>query len=570
VNPGLPMHFQLILPGLLFCVIAPAQTLTITDVVNAGSRIASASASGGIPQGAVFIVSARGIGPATVQQAAFPLPTADGLAGVTMQIASQGAVIDAIMVYVAPNEAAAILPSMTPLGQATLTVNRDGIWATKSINVIAAAFGTFVQVGTGGQGTAVAFNVNDDGSTAPNSRSASVQPGHDILINGTGLGAITSDETQSGVTDTPATDIGSVRVYVGAQPATVVSAARGACCDGLDPNFRIPQGIAAWDVIRFTIPDGVVGCFIPVVVQIGKYASNLSTVSIDPSGADCSLGTPNVSDALAEQLAGKTGPGLGSLGLGRTVSYSLTAQGAARTQLADSASATFVKYPEVPASLFASDFRYVDHVCTIGSYPTPNGGYSRDGQQVPIVPLRAVSMDAGPAITIKGPAGTRTINRQMAGAVVDYREQANFGNGTPGNYLDPGSYTLTAPGGKDVGAFTAMAEVPSVPFLWSNPVPATAPFDRSKDYTFKWTGGIPGTQVVVTGASGTGAFLCAAPVEDGQFTVPSWVFLSIPPSGTIGGALSISNGSRGTFTAPGADIGVVRFSSSVTVSLKYQ
>src|SRR5436190_788592 len=81
----------------------------------------------------------------------------------------QAAGIDAIMVYVAPNEAGAILPSSTPLGPATLTVNKNGVSATKDINVIAAGFGMFVQVGTGGQGKALAFNVAADGSTVPNS-----------------------------------------------------------------------------------------------------------------------------------------------------------------------------------------------------------------------------------------------------------------------------------------------------------------------------------------------------------------------------------------------------------------
>ena len=83
----------------------------------------------------------------------------------------------------------------------------------------------------------MAFNASAaDGSTAPNSSTQSVQPGQDVLINGTGLGAITSDETQSGVTDVPAA---TVQVYVGTQPATVVSAGRGLCCDGLDPRFPV-------------------------------------------------------------------------------------------------------------------------------------------------------------------------------------------------------------------------------------------------------------------------------------------------------------------------------------------
>src|SRR5882672_7689067 len=201
-----------------------------------------------------------------------------------MQVSVGGATLDAIMVYVAPNEAAAILPSLTPIGTGTIKVTSNGVSATAPIKVVASAFGIFTQR-LGFAGPAAAFNVSaDDGSAALNIGMNSAQPGQDVVINGTGLGAITSDETQSGVTDVPATPF---QVYVGVKPATVVSAGRGVCCEGLDPAYRIPQGIAAWDVIRFTIPDGVEGCFIPVVVQTGNFVSNLATVSIAAGGGAC-------------------------------------------------------------------------------------------------------------------------------------------------------------------------------------------------------------------------------------------------------------------------------------------
>src|SRR2546421_986608 len=103
----------IVLLFLLLAGTASAQ-LTITNVVNAGSR------SPNIAQGALFVVSARGIGPAEIQQASFPLPTVEGLAGVTIQAIVGGATVDAIMVYIAPNEAAAILPSQTPSGAPSL------------------------------------------------------------------------------------------------------------------------------------------------------------------------------------------------------------------------------------------------------------------------------------------------------------------------------------------------------------------------------------------------------------------------------------------------------------------
>jgi uncharacterized protein (TIGR03437 family) len=245
-----------------------AAQVTIGSVVNAGSRLASTSPFYGIAQGALFAITGKGLGPDPLQQASFPLPTTDGLGGVTVQANIGGTAVDCILVYVSSTEVGAILPSNTPLGTGTVTLNNNGDIASKPITVVASSFGIFTTTQGGYVGQAQAFNVSAaDGSTTPNGTSQSVQPGQDVLINGTGLGAITSDETQSGVTDVPAT---TVQVYVGVVPATVVSAGRGLCCDGLDPNFPAPQGIAAWDVIRFTIPDGVTGCAIPVVVQIGN------------------------------------------------------------------------------------------------------------------------------------------------------------------------------------------------------------------------------------------------------------------------------------------------------------
>src|SRR5882672_4375520 len=250
-----------------------------------------------------------------------------------MQVSVGGATLDAIMVYVAPNEAAAILPSLTPIGTGTIKVTSNGVSATAPIKVVASAFGIFTQQ-LGFAGQAAAFNVSaDDGSAALNTGMNSVQPGQDAVINGTGLGAITSDERQSGVTDVPNTKI---QVYVGVKPATVVSAGRGACCDGLDPGYRVPQGIAAWDVIRFTIPDGVTGCFVPVAVQIGSFVSNLASVSIAPNGGACTPAVSTLPPAIMQALAGKTGVSFGTINLGRNTGISATAAGVIRTVRGDS------------------------------------------------------------------------------------------------------------------------------------------------------------------------------------------------------------------------------------------
>ena len=544
-----------------------AAQVTIGTVVNAGSRIQSTSSFYGIAQGALFAITGKGLGPDTLQQATFPLPTTDGLGGVTVQASVGGATVDCIMVYVSATQVGAILPSGTPLGTGTVTLNNNGVAASKPITVVPAAFGIFTQTPNSGAAQALAFNVNSDGSATLNTTMQSVQPEQDVLLNGTGLGAITSDETQSGVTDVPNT---TIQVYVGVMPATVVSAGRGVCCDGLDPNYPIPPGVAAWDVIRFTIPDGVTGCAIPIVVQVGNMVSNLATLSIDPSGAACTLIPSTLPAALSQQLSGKPNVTFGSIGLGRGIGMNVTAAGVLRTTKGDTANANFLG-ENVPASMIAADVIYPANVCSINGYPGPNGTVVVNGTPVTIVPLKEVMLDAGPAITIKGPSGTRTITKLTVGMLFEY-PGTTLGDSTPGNFLDPGHYTITGPGGKDVGPFTASTDVPSTPFVWTNLPNITVPLDRSKDLTIKWTGGIPNTQAIVTGASGTQAFLCAAPVSAGQITVPSYVLLSLPPSGppTNTSALHLSNGSVTLFTVSGLDIASVNYGASYSLSLKFQ
>ena len=73
------------------------------------------------------------------------------------------------------------------------------------------------------------------------------------------------------------------------------------------------------------------------------------------------------------------------------------------------------------------------NVCTINSFPDPNGNIIHNGTVVAVpTPIAAVSLDAGPTLTVKGPSGTRTITGiTAAGSWIDYKG-VNFGNTTAG------------------------------------------------------------------------------------------------------------------------------------------
>ena len=551
--------------------VAPAQ-VTIGTVVNAASRIQSTSPFYGIAQGSLFAITGTGLGPDQLQQASFPLPTTDGLAGVTVQASVAGTLVDCIMVYVSTTEVGAILPSSTPLGSGTLTLNNNGATASEPIKVVATAFGVFRHNSADRAGQALAFNVSpDDGSTSPNSTVESVMPGQDVLINGTGLGAISSDETQSGVTDVPSP---TIQVYVGIRPATVVSVGRGLCCDGLDADFPVPEGIAAWDVIRFTIPDGVAGCFIPVAVQIGAYVSNLATISIDPSGTSCTLQLSTLPSVHATDAKGL--PSVGTITLSRSIGTALRANGTPTTTRTDSGLAGFLKFTSLPpGDVIVAETIYPANVCSINGFPGPDGTIIMNGNLVTPIPVTSVNLDAGPTITVRGPAGNRTLTRQMVAGRAIY-SPTQFGNGTVGNYYDAGHYTVTGTGGPDVGPFTTAVDVPTVQFEWTNMPDVTKPLDRSKDLTIKWTGGVPNTQVTIAGgssANGVGvAFLCAAPISAGQITVPAYVLemLPVPTTAPLDAQFTLGNRSTTIFTATGLDLAAIHYSVAYTLDLRLQ
>jgi uncharacterized protein (TIGR03437 family) len=550
-----------------------AQT-TITDVVNAGSRIGSGFPNAGIAQGAIFLITGTNVGADPLTQAAFPLPTTDGLGGVTVQATVGGATVDCIMVYISAKEVAAILPSATPTGAGTVTLNNNGTTATFPITVVAATFGSFTQNRTG-TGAALAFNVAADGSATLNSVTQTAKVGQNVMLNGTGLGAITSDETQSGDTDVP---VAGPTVFVGTQQATVVSYGRGACCTGIDPAFPVPQGVAGWDVIQFTVPAGITGCHVPVVVQTATTVSNYATIAVGDASGACT--DPNGFNSNTLQNVSGSSLKTGTITLSRTATK-ITMQGQTITSNADTGSASFTSFDlttgQSPADAFTN-------VAALGScivvqqklYPG----------QTPIRPNIA-QLDAGPVINVKGPNGTKQMTPSSTGGY-----SGNFGTSTvipglPGGlppglppglpglptgsqpFLDAGTYAAdNGTGGADVKGFVANLTIPT-PLTWTN-MDAITTVRLTQGVNVTWTGGGNST-VNIVGTSGTtvngvmlaGLFICTAPAAAGQFAVPAIVTESLPPSSQ--GGLSVGSTVSASFNATGINVGTI---SSSVVSFK--
>lgn len=563
--------------------LVPVQTqaaFTIASVTNAASKIPSGIPGYGVAQGSLFAVAGKGVGPTEAQTAGFPLPT-DGLGGVAIKVTVGGTTVSAIMVYVSENEVDAILPSSTPPGTGTVTVTNGDSTATAPITVVKSAFGIF----TFG-GTAVAFNVGDDGTRTVNSALQSAQGGQNIVINGTGLGPISSDETQSGVTDVPATDI---KLWIGTTQATVVSAGRGTCCEGIDPKFPIPQGIAAWDVIVATVPDNVSGCQVPVAVQIGNMVSNVGTISVKSGGGLC-FDVSGIDLSNVTSLGGVIKTGLISLtrvavktGVGTTVVDTTADVGAAVFSRVD-LGPDVVQFPL--ASLSALIGQTLGG-CSVFVY---NSAAIVPVDRPPTTVEPPKLLDAGPAINLKSPGGTtKSMPRGKDGSygaslasitTIPLPGLPPVVTGGP-LFLDPGAYpTDNGGGGADIGPFTITLNNPK-PIVWANMDEITS-VNRAQGLTVRWTGGEPDTYVGISGTAnvvqGTtsigGSFICTERASAGQFTVPPFILLNLPSvtgnSPTSLGTLIVSNQRFQYITIPGVDLSTFITSVSGGKSVAFQ
>ena len=179
-------------------------------------------------------------------------------------------VYQALPYYVSAGQSAAILPSATPVGNATIAVTYNGqTSATAQVKVVKTAFGILTLNGAG-SGPAAAFDTHSSYLGLSNA----ANPGEVVTLWGTGLGPATGNETTVGGT---AGDLGNnvpITVWVGGKQATV--------------QYHGRSQYPGLDQINVYVPTGVTGCYVSVVVQGGNIVSNFATIPVATSGRVCS------------------------------------------------------------------------------------------------------------------------------------------------------------------------------------------------------------------------------------------------------------------------------------------
>jgi len=566
--------------SLLFLLLgcAAAQPVITGGPVNAASYAPLGLPNTGIAQGAMFVVFGRGLGPASILTVnAFPLPTA--LGGTSIRVTVGGTTVGAIMIYTLARQVAAILPSNAPVGNGTLTITfGNQASAPVPVQVVRSSFGTFSR-NEAGSGPAIVQNFISQTDQPLNTLVEAAQPGQVVTLWGTGLSAVAGNESGGplpGNLDAP------VDVFVGNRAANILYRGRSGCCAGVDQ-------------IVFEVPAGVEGCYVSVAVRAGGVVGNFTTMSVASRGKVCADPTGlSISDLERAQSGGTMN--IGDIALNRfAASFSLPGLGTLEGPV-ELAEGRFWRYG--PRDLLASARGGlgggVAGAPSIGSCTVSSFNFDDFLDSVyPNTSARSAprSLDAGPALTVTGPRGTRRLPRQgSASTFFEYSSDGLLGGGIPGlpglpppqpTYLDPGSYTLdNGTGGADVGPFRAALTIPS-PLIWTNRNDISV-IPRSQDLTLIWSGGGDREVVAILGTSATPAagvgarFICTERAGAGRFTVPAHVVSALPLSGSSEGVpigfvmLGSTAAETNRFQAPGLDVGFFTYGLLYVKNVVYQ
>ncbi|MFB3776279.1 MAG: hypothetical protein ACE141_01675 [Bryobacteraceae bacterium] len=552
---------MLVVFGLLLAAAAAASGEPVIDaVMNSASYALPGMPNSGIAQGSMFVIFGKGLGPPALKIAsALPLPTS--LAGVSVSVTVQGTTVDCFVYYAMETQAAAILPSVTPIGSGTIKVTYLGAASQPAtVNVVRSAPGVYAR-NQAGTGPAIVQNYTPAAPWPVNALNESAHPGGVEVLWATGLGPISGDDsTYPPVGSLPF----NVEVIVGGKSAKVDYAGRSPYYAGIDQ-------------INFVVPEGVEGCYVPINLKVDGVLGNPVTMSIAASGKTCSdssgLASPDLERALESGEAR-----IGVINLGQV--KSTMRSGATKTEASlDQGAAAFFRrtVSEMLAGLGPVQVASTPGACVVYGLRAQD-----DIQWVPYDPVPKQPLDAGPALFVSGPGGARDIAQVRQGL---YDSVFAYSDGqvvTQPVYLVPGAYAVdNGGGGADVLAFQATTKIPAA-FTWQ--LPTSNLISRSQNLTIQWTGADASQVVSIVGASMNvlsgvvGAFVCQERSSAGRFVVPSWVLSSLPagdargsayPAGLLGVSVQPLPGS-GKFSAPGLDLGYLQYTFQHVTNVTFQ
>ena len=404
------------------------------------------------------------MGPATLAAGAAPYATSLGGTSITFTPAAGGAAINAKLVYSAAGQVAGLLPSSIAPGTYAMRVVYNTLAsAPQNVTVVARSFGIATS-NSAGTGTAQATlgNVNGGlsltrfttGSVAFSGFNWTLTPAHPgdtLVLWGTGGGADLANDT--GGTSGDQTSAGNFVVTVSGRQITPLYAGASSGYPGLwQINFTLPSDIA---------PD----CFASLQISAGGELSNTVSIPIAANGQDFCADPQLSKDALSALDSGGT-IAFGGFAIAKSTSITSTT-----TVSQETFSGIF---PLFTAAEYAALFGGIKiGPCTVNdrtASATAKNPAAPDGY-----------LDAGSPLPAGGPGLAAGAGLGVISAGPIYGLALTNGTVAAG-----GKYTLSGPGGKGVGPFSASVTFPSsftVPTLDS-----LTTIDRGKPLTVNWTG----------------------------------------------------------------------------------
>lgn len=517
---------------------------TITAVVNNYSYVPAGFPNSGISPGSIMLVFGSGMSQ-SVSSVFLNGTLSPGLPttwqGATLSVTVGGKTVTPPIYYATPTQIAAVLPSGTPTGTATITVSYNNQTSNSfQFKVVPSALGLNTYFGSG---TGLILAVNSSSGAIYNYTN-SAKPGDTILLFGSGLGADTAD-SDTVYTTSPHAVSTPIQIYFGGVAGNV--------------QYAGSSGYPGYNQINVTIPSSApTDCYVGVVAVTGSggnaVSSNFGSIPISASGGQCTnsiFGTSGTSiSSLSSQATVKSGAVFVAQSVGPKSSTDNTpvTSNIAFASFQKETGASYSSDASNGGSAFAVGSCYVTEVIsTTGGVPTVTG------------------LDAG-AITLTGPNGMYTLSKFLTGfytAMLPTNAITSSG----------GAFTFNGAGGADVGSFSTTLNLPNPILTWTNES-SDATVNRSSGVTVNWTGGAAGSYVLISGNStdqntgANGSFTCIANQSALSFAVPNYITGALPAGS---GELSVSNDAGfGTFKASGLDIGISFAYTGTTINATYQ
>jgi uncharacterized protein (TIGR03437 family) len=513
-----------------------------------------------IAPGSIFLVFGTNLASSTPVQARLPLQPTLGGVSIRFTPSGGGPAVDALVLFTRNDVLQGLLPSSAAPGNYSVTVTYNNQTSAPGIARVVARRVGIVSADSSGAGqaqaqifySATSYSLNRFTSGKIGTFDTAVaHPGEAMVLWATGVGADPSSDGTGG-TSGDRTSAASIRIRLGAKEITPGYAGRA-------------SGLPGTDQINFTVPADVeTGCTVPLQVMTGDVASNAVTLAIAPSSQSACTHPFLSNDQLRRMSEGGTLT-FGSLSLSRS-NISSTVPGLGSFEFtSESAGGLFARYGVGNLGEYQGDFSSVINSCRVirfRSEDLPTGEY-----QPPVL------LDAGSALRLNGPGASNVSVPKLIGSHSYSNTLYSSGfPGVPGSQtgtptIAAGSYTMTGPGGADVGPFVASVNVPA-PLNWTNR-DSTNEVNRGQTLNLTWSGGgndvvsILGASYVIAGGTVEdpiyegATFICFQNASAGGFGVPSSILSQLPPSSNVGdipgGILLLqlvgpANGGR--FTAP--------------------